>query len=131
MFTRTALVLCTVGLTAAIAADGPSTIMKAAEQAAYADTLIQSCHYDEAEHWIDKALHAARDTRSDSSLVRDTAGTFVGHLEIKVREFREQRKSWSTRLRMRATFWLPTDWKLPASGLNKPAHLRATRAFAN
>jgi hypothetical protein len=89
-----ALILCTILLSTAVASDGPTMIMKAAEQAAYADALIQSCHYDEAEHWIDKALHNARDTRSDSSLVRDTAGTFVGHLEIKVREFRDQRKSW-------------------------------------
>ena len=89
-----ALILCTILVTTAVASDGPTMIMKAAEQAAYADTLIQACHYDEAEHWIDKALHNARDSRSDNMLVRDTAGTFVGHLEIKIREFRDQRRSW-------------------------------------
>jgi len=95
MLVRNALIVCAVlARVAGAADDGPTMVMKAAEQVTYADSLIQSCRYDEAERWIDRALHSARDTRSDSPLVRDMAGTFVGSLEIKTLEFREQRKSW-------------------------------------
>jgi hypothetical protein len=99
MLVRNALIVCAVlARVAGAAEDGPTMVMKAAEQVAYADSLIQSCRYDEAERWIGRALHSARDTRSDSSLVRDMAGTFVGSLEIKTLEFREQRKNWDRAL---------------------------------
>jgi len=99
MSLRNALIVCAfLARVASAAEDGPSMVMKAAEQVAYADSLIQDCRYDEAERWMDRALRTARDTRSDSSLVRDMAGTFVGSLEIRILEFREQRKGWDRAL---------------------------------
>ena len=94
MLPRILTLMIGMAMAGAAADDGPTMIMKAAEQVAYADTLIESCRYDEAAHWLDRALHSARDTRSANGLVRDTAGGFVGRLEIKRQEFHDQRRAW-------------------------------------
>jgi len=69
-------------------------VIAAAEEAAHADALIGECRYDDAERWIQEAARTARDTRSESPLVRDIAGSAVGRMNIKLEDFRRQRKAW-------------------------------------
>jgi hypothetical protein len=69
-------------------------IIAAAQEAAHADSLIGECKYDEAEHWIKEAARLAKDTRSDNALERDVAGSALGQMNIKLDEFRRQRKEW-------------------------------------
>ena len=73
---------------------GPSMLIAAAQEAAHADTLIAECRYDDAEHWIKEAARLAKDTRSDNALERDVAGGALGQMNIKLDEFRRQRKDW-------------------------------------
>jgi hypothetical protein len=73
---------------------GPSMIIAAAQEAAHADTLIGECKYDDAEHWIKEAARLAKDIRSDNALERDIAGSALGQMNIKLEEFRRQRKDW-------------------------------------
>ena len=73
---------------------GPSMLIAAAQEAAHADTLIGECRYDDAEHWIKEAARLAKETRSDNALERDIAGSALGQMNIKLDEFRRQRKDW-------------------------------------
>src|ERR1035437_1528697 len=77
---------------------GPSMVIAAAEEAAHADAVIGECRYDDAEHWIQEAIRTARDTRSENALVRDVAGSAVGQMNIKLEDFRRQRKAWDRAL---------------------------------
>ena len=69
-------------------------IIAAAEEAAHADTLIGECRFDDAEHWIKEAVRLAKDARSNNALERDVAGSALGQMNIKLEEFRRQRKIW-------------------------------------
>ncbi len=69
-------------------------LIAAAQEAAHADSLIGECKYDDAEHWIKDAARLAKETRSDNALERDVAGSALGQMNIKLDEFRRQRKDW-------------------------------------
>ncbi len=74
------------------AQQGPDLLIAASEQAAHADTLFASCRYDEAEQWLKHAIRNTRQMHSSSQLVRDTGGSLLGRLEIRLDGFHRQRK---------------------------------------
>jgi len=86
------LFLITAGVILAQVPRGPDSLVLASAQAAHAQALFERCSYREAEQWLRRALDSARRFRSSDAVERDTAGSLVARLEIRLAETDKRRR---------------------------------------